>query len=193
MKKHIRTIGIDDAAFSREKSLKCFVFGVVVRGNNLVEGVLRTEITVDGLDATERIITMIKESKFLNQVKTIVLGSATIAAFNVINMEEIYQKTAIPTISIFHTPPNDAEVKKALSHLPDWEKRLEILMSNPNLEKVEFINQSGRKCKTYVQYLGFSNINEVKNLLQITTYSSCVPESLRLADIIGQSFKDYLL
>ncbi|OLS33218.1 MAG: hypothetical protein HeimAB125_00950 [Candidatus Heimdallarchaeota archaeon AB_125] len=193
MKKNIRTIGIDDAAFSREKSTETFVFGVVVRGNNLVEGVLRTKILVDGLDATEKIIEMINRSKFQNQIKAIVLGSATIAAFNIINMVEIFQKTAIPIISILHKLPDNAEVKKALVHLPDWEKRFEILMSNPALEKIEFINVSGRACKIYVQYLGFKDTNEIKNLLKNTCYTSCIPESLRFADMIGQSFKDYMM
>ena len=193
MKKNIRTIGIDDAAFSREKSTKTFVFGVVVRGNNLVEGVLRTEVLVDGLDATEKIIEMINRSKFKKQIKAIVLGSATIAAFNIINMVEIFQKTVIPIISILHELPDNVEVKKALVHLPDWEKRLEMLMYNPTLEKIEFINESGRACKIYVQHLGFKDTNEVKDLLKNTTYTSCVPESLRLADMIGQNFKDYIM
>ncbi len=193
MKKDIRTIGIDDAAFDREKSSKVFVFGVVVRGNSLVEGILRTELTIDGFDATEKIINLVNESKFKNQIRATILGSATIAAFNIINMLKVFQKTSIPIISILHEPPNNTKVQKALTHLPDWEKRLEILKSNPALEKIEFINQSGRECKVHVQYLGFKDINEVKNLLKNTTYTSCVPESLRLADMIGQNFKDYII
>ena len=193
MKKNIRIIGIDDAAFSREKSSETFVFGVVVRGNNLVEGILRTEIQVDGLDATEKITDMINGSKFKNQIKAIVLGSVTIAAFNIINMNEIFQKTSIPIISILNELPDNTEVKKALVHLPDWEKRLEILTSNPALEKIEFINESGRECKIYVQYLGFKETSEVKNLLKNTTFTSCVPEGLRLADMIGRNFKDFIM
>ena len=193
MKKNIRTIGIDDAAFDRNKSSKVFVFGVVVRGNDLVEGILRTQVTVDGLDATENIISLLNKSKFKEQVKAIILGSATIAAFNIIDMNEIYQETNIPIISILHELPDNIEVKKALSHLPDWEKRHEILISNPTLERIEFTNQSGRQCKIYVQYLGFEDINEVKNLIKNTTFTSCIPESLRLADMIGQNFKDFII
>ena len=55
MKENNRTIGIDDAAFNREKSTKTFVFGVVVRGYSLVEGVLRTEVQIDGISATKKI------------------------------------------------------------------------------------------------------------------------------------------
>jgi endonuclease V-like protein UPF0215 family len=193
VKKNIRTIGIDDAAFDRKNSSKVFIFGVIVRGHDLVEGVLRTEVTVDGLDATEEIINMINKSKFKNQVKVIVLGSATIAAFNIINMNEVFRRTTIPIISILHELPNEVEVKKALTHLPDWERRHEILASNPTLEKIEFTNQSGRDCCIYVQYLGFKDIVEVRNLIKNTTYTSCVPESLRLADLIGQNFKDYII
>jgi len=66
-------------------------------------------------------------------------------------------------------------------------------LSNPSLEKIEFINESGRTCRFYVQYLGFKDTNEIKNLLKNTTYTSCVPENLRLADMIGQNFKDFII
>lgn len=193
MKKNIRTIGIDDAAFQRENSSKTFVFGVVMRGYNLVEGVLRTEIKIDGLDATEKISEMITSSKFENQLKAIFLGSSTIAAFNIIDMKKLCENTSIPVLTVLSQPPNEKEVKMALSHLDDWEKRYEILDSNPSLQKIEFKNQIGRLCKMHIQHIGFKEQKTVREILQFTTYSSSIPEGLRLADMIGQSFKDYIL
>ena len=193
MKKNIRTLGVDDAAFNREKSSNTFVFGVVVRGNNLVEGILRTKITIDGLDATKNIINMINESKFTVQIRAIILASATIGAFNIIDMNEIFVKTNIPILIILNKPPDNDEVKKALNHLPDCEKRFAILMSNPKIELIKFTNQNGRECKVHVQYIGFNDIKEVKLLIQSTSYTSCIPESLRLADLLGQSFKDFII
>ena len=193
MKKDIRTIGIDDAAFQREKSKKTFVFGVVVRGYNLVEGILRTEIEVDGMDATEKISKMIRESKFNEQLRTIMLGSSTIAAFNIINLNELYKNTSIPILTVLPNLPNEREVKAALSHLDDWKKRYEILNNNPPLKKIEFKNQIGRTCKMYIQHIGFSNDKDIREVLQFTTFSSSIPEGLRLADMIGQSFKNHII
>ena len=193
MKTHIRTIGIDDAAFQRDKSSKTFVFGVVVRDYSLIEGVLRTEIEIDGLDATLKIADMIVQSKFQNQLKAIILGSSTIAAFNVININLLNEKTEIPIINVLNQLPNDIEVKKALSHLPDWELRYEILTNNPPIQRVEFENQIGNKYEANIQQVGFSRLREVKNILEITSFSSSIPECLRIADLIGQSFKTFIM
>lgn len=193
MKKDIRTIGIDDAAFQRENSKNTFVFGVIMRGYNLVEGILRTTVEVDGLDATEKISKIINESKFLDQLKTIILGSSTIAAFNIIDLKKLYENTSIPVMTILSQLPNEKEVKGALSHLADWEERYEVLKLNPPLQKIEFKNQMSRICKMYVQHIGLKDEKEVKELLQFTTYSSSIPEGLRLADMIGQSFKNYVI
>ncbi len=193
MKENIRTIGIDDAAFNRSKSGSTFVFGVIVRGHTLVEGVLRTVIKVDGLEATENIISMIKTSKFYDQLRAIFLRSSTIAAFNIIDMKLLSKETSIPVITLLSEMPDEEEVKKALSNLPDWKKRLEILNKNPQIEKINFTNKEGRDCDVLVQQTGLSDIMETKNLLKISSYSSCIPESLRLADKIGQSFKDFII
>lgn len=193
MKKDIRIIGIDDAAFQRENSTKTFVFGVVMRGYNLVEGILRTNVKVDGLDATEKISKMIIESKFIDQLKAIILGSSTIAAFNIIDVKKLYENTSIPVITVLSQLPNENEVKDALSRLADWEERYEVLKLNPPLQEIEFKNQKNRICKMYVQHIGFKDEKEIKELLQFTTYSSSIPEGLRLADLIGQSFKNYVI
>jgi len=193
VKKDIRTIGIDDAAFQRESSKNTFVFGVITRGYSLVEGILRTTVIVDGLDATEKISKMIIESKFRDQLKAIILGSSTIAAFNIIDLKKLYENTSISVITVLSQLPNEKEVKGALSHLADWEERYEALKLNPPLQKMEFKNQMSRICKMYVQHIGFNDEKEVKELLQFTTYSSSIPEGLRLADMIGQSFKNYVI
>ena len=193
VKSNIRTIGIDDAAFQRKNSSKTFVFGVVVRGHNLVEGVLRTDVEIDGMDASDKICNMITESKFHNQLKAIFLGSSTIGAFNIIDLNLLYRKTSLPIIIVLSNLPNNNDVKEALSHLPDWKNRYDILMSNPPIQKIEFVNQIGRKCDAHIQQIGFDDINTVRNILKITTYSSAIPECLRLADMIGRSFKNFII
>lgn len=193
MKAHIRTIGIDDAAFQRSKSSKTFVFGVVVRDYSLIEGILRTEVEIDGLDATSKIAEMILHSRFQDQLKAIILGSSTIAAFNVIDLSLLNKKTKIPIINILNQLPDDKEVKKALSHLSDWELRYKILTNNPPIQNIEFENQIGNKYKTNIQQVGFSGLKEVKNILKITSFSSSIPECLRIADLIGQSFKTFTM
>jgi len=193
VKTYIRTIGIDDAAFNRDKSSKTFVFGVVVRGYTLIEGILRTEVEVDGLDATDRISDMITKSQFKDQLRAIFLASSTIAAFNIINMHKLYINTGIPVVTILSREPDKAQVQKALNHLSDSQKRLEILQSNPPIQKLKYTNKNGKTFEKKVQWIGFKETTEVVEIIQKTTFTSAFPESLRIADLIGQSFKDYLV
>lgn len=187
VKSDIRTIGIDDAAFNREKDSTVPVLGIVVRGNHIIEGVIRTDITIDGLDATEKIKEMIKSSKFYTQLRAIFFASSTIAAFNVIDMNYLYNETKIPVIVILQKLPNNKKVRNALEHLPDNEQRLKILEDNPPLQSIRFYNGQERLCKGYVQYVGIGK-EEVVKLLEITSYMACIPECLRVADLIGRSY-----
>jgi len=191
MKEHIRTIGIDDAAFNRNKSRKTFVFGVVVRGNDIVEGVLRTEVTVDGLDATKRISSMIIKSKFASQIKVIFLASSTIAAFNIIDLRRLSKETKLPVVTILKKKPDEKMVQTALTLLKDSEKRVQILSNNPNFEPISFV-KSERSCEIFVQRVNIS-LSDVKEIIKITTRTGCTPESLRLADMIGKAFRDYVI
>ncbi len=191
MKDYIRTIGVDDAAFQRKTSKNTFVFGVIVRGHNLVEGILRTMVKVDGWDATEKIGEMITSSKYVTQLRAIQLSSSTIAAFNIIDLRELYNITDIPVITILPKLPNEEEVKIALSNLEDWNERYNILSSNPPIEEIVFKNHIGKQYKKFFQQVGFTNTEQVREVIEISTYSSSIPECLRLADMIGQSFKNY--
>ncbi len=192
-KKDIRTLGIDDSAFIRDKSTKTFVFGVVTRGYSIIEGILRTEILVDGLNATKAITDMIKQSKFRNQIKAIFLRSATIGAFNLINMPKLFEEIQIPVITVLSQAPNANKVKKALIRLKDRKQREEIISVNPAIKSMQFYNNSGRRCKIYFQQIGIEYDLQVKKLLEISSYVACYPECLRIADLIGKSFKNFII
>jgi len=191
MKDCIRTIGVDDAAFQRKSSKNAFVFGVIVRGYNLVEGIIRTEVAVDGFDATEKISEMIVSSRYVTQLRAIILGSSTIAAFNIIDLRRLFDITKIPVITILSTRPNEEGVIKALSNLENWKERYNVLSSNPSIEEIVFKNQIGKQYKKFFQQVGFATKEQVKEVIEISTGSSSIPECLRLADMIGKSFKNY--
>ncbi len=193
MKDCIRTIGVDDAAFQRKTSKNAFVFGVIVRGHTLVEGIVRTIIEIDGWDATEKIGEMIISSKYATQLRAIILGSSTIAAFNIIDLKNLFNLTDIPVITILPTLPNKEDVKKALSNLENWNEKYNILTSNPPIEEIVFKNQIGKQYKKFFQQVGFTSTEQVREVIEISTHSSSIPESLRLADMIGQSFKNYVI
>ncbi|MFH7882614.1 MAG: DUF99 family protein, partial [Candidatus Aenigmatarchaeota archaeon] len=52
IKSEIRVLGFDDSAFEKNSESLVPVIGVVFRGGKFLDGVLKTEVKVDGLDAT---------------------------------------------------------------------------------------------------------------------------------------------
>jgi endonuclease V-like protein UPF0215 family len=60
MKKGIRVAGIEGARFTFEEE-KTMIYCVITRGKSYVEKIVATEIEIDGKDATEKIVKMMKE------------------------------------------------------------------------------------------------------------------------------------
>ena len=83
IKREIRILGIDDSALLDEKVM---IVGVVFRGGDWIDGVLRSDITRDGLDATDVICSMIKESKHYGQLRVLMLDGITYGGFNIIDI-----------------------------------------------------------------------------------------------------------
>ncbi len=89
IKKEIRILGIDDGRFEfRNRSSKLVeVIGVVYRGEYWLDGVMRTEVEIDGMDATEKITTMIANSPHYNQLRVVDLNGITLAGFSVADIK----------------------------------------------------------------------------------------------------------
>ena len=80
MKQQIRLLGIDDSPF-KFTDKQGIVIGVVMRGGEYLECVLRKHITIDGNDATFVCKDMIKKTKHREQLKAVLqpLNSAALA------------------------------------------------------------------------------------------------------------------
>ena len=63
MKTEARILGIDDSPFDKFRDKKTLIIGTFFRGGSSLDGVLTTTATVDGSDATAKIVGMIKRSK----------------------------------------------------------------------------------------------------------------------------------
>jgi endonuclease V-like protein UPF0215 family len=130
IKKGIRIIAIDDFPI---KGKIVPIVGVIYRENNL-EGVIASKVKRDGEDATDKIIKMIKNSKFKNQIKIVVIHSLMLAGFNVVDLEKIEKNLNVIAVAIAKTKPNKNKVKKALKKL-GFEKKIGFV------EKVEVAKQ----------------------------------------------------
>ena len=181
IKREIRVLGIDDGIFVPHTTGAVDVVGVVYRGGSWLDGVMRTEVTGDGLDATERIADMIRKAPHYKELRVAMLNGITLAGFNVVDINKLFKKVNLPVIAVARTKPDLKKIKKALKNLPECEKRWQAVESAGKIVEI----QTRRTGETvFVQTAGISQ-KDAEKILKITSTRSSVPEALRVAHIIA--------
>jgi endonuclease V-like protein UPF0215 family len=181
VKPEIRVIGVDDGVFTPHGKGLADVVGVVFRGGLWLDGVMKTVVTVDGMDATGKIAEMIKASPHYAQIRVIMLNGVTFAGFNVVNIKQLSMLTDLPVIAVTRAKPDFGDIRKALRHLPDGEVRWRIIESSKVLIRVR--SRAG-EVPIYMQIAGI-NREDAEKIVQKTSTRSNVPEALRVAHLIA--------
>lgn len=178
MKRQIRILGIDDAPFSFNDQYST-VIGVVMRGGEYIECVLRSQVTIDGTEATTICDQMIKHSRHRLQLKAIMIDGASLAGFNIVDIGALYESTQVPVMTITRDKPDNKKIKKALQkHFNDWQERWSLLQKG----KLQMI--STRHNPIYIKYVGIS-LEETKEIINISTIRGAIPEPIRVAHLIA--------
>lgn len=178
MKKQIRLLGVDDSPF-KFTGKYVTVIGVIMRGGQYLEGVLKNKVSIDGDDATYICIQMIKNTKHRLQLKTMLLDGVALGGFNIVDIEEIYKKTDLPVITITRDKPDFKKIKNALQkNFKDWEKRFDII------QKGELYKVRTKHNPIFVKCAGLP-INEAKEIIKLSTIRGVIPEPIRVAHLIA--------
>ncbi|MBN1386405.1 DUF99 family protein [Candidatus Woesearchaeota archaeon] len=175
MKSQIRVIGIDDSPFDKGQKDKVLVIGTMFRGGDFLDGVLSCYVSVDGSDATSKIIRMIRSSKFCPQLQCIFLDGIAVAGFNVIDIQQLNKETSLPVIVVIRNKPDLVKIKKALKNLKDGEEKMKMI------EGAGVIHYIGG---VYCQIAGIDT-KEAIQFLKVCSTRSKIPEALRISHIIG--------
>ncbi len=186
MKDNPITIGFDDASFEfHSESKYTQLIGVICQGTRMVS-VMRDEIIIDGDDATEKIIRLVKKNE--KHVQYVITHTITFGGFNLININKIYSEIQKPIIAITEREVDFDSVKNALKHkFPDtFKNKMRCIVDAGNLYETE-INTAGGFSKVYFHCKGI-NIKDVESLLEKVCIDSKLPESVRLAHLIGKLF-----
>ena len=180
------TIGIDDAKFKlKSSSTTTFLIGVVCQGTRLVN-VLKVPIDIDGDDATNAIITLVKPIE--KHVQFLLTETITFGGFNIIDLEEIYCKTKKPIIAVTDRSVNLESVKDALiKKFPkSYKSKFERIINAGNLYEIPILTAGGNS-SIFFHVKGLT-VNQVDLLLQKLCIDSKLPEPIRIAHIIGKLF-----
>ena len=187
MKENPIVIGFDDATFKLKSTARktTQLIGVVCQGTRMVN-VVRKEIEIDGYDATEALIELTKQNEL--HVQYILTDTITFGGFNIVDLNEIYNKTKKPIIAITEREVNLDSVKDALiKKFPyNYESKIQKIINAGNLYETE-IDTAGGLSRIYFHSKGIDP-DDVELLLQKVCIDSKLPEPVRLAHIIGKLF-----
>jgi endonuclease V-like protein UPF0215 family len=178
LKSQVRVLGIDDSPFDFGDETTT-VIGVVMRTPSYIEAVLRTAVEVDGEDAGERLAEMINSSRYKEQLKLVMLDGVALGGFNVVDIVKLHKEIGLPIVTVTREEPDFTAMQSALKeHFDDWEKRLAIIKSG-ELHRIET-----RHKPIFVNIVGME-LEDVKEILELSTVRGALPEALRLAHLIA--------
>ncbi len=182
IKPEIRIVGFDDGPFIPRSKGKTIVIGVVYRGGNFLDGILKTEVEIDGLDATKTLIETTNKTKHKKQLRVIMLKGITIAGFNIIDIRELSRRTSLPVIVINRKKPDLNRIKEALSHFKDFRKRWQYIKSAGKINVFKIENNKN----LYYQFTGLAS-NQAERIIELSCTRSLIPEPLRVAHLIASA------
>ena len=179
-KKAIRALGIAES-FRIGQMEKSTLAGVVMRSDLILDGFVFGSTTLGGNDATESILEIFEELD-RNDINVIILRGVIISFFNIIDLDEVYEKTNIPIVGITFEESEGLE-PHLKHHFPEsWKSKLELYLKIGSRTKV-FL-KTGYSVYTYA--LGL-NENEVVRTLDKFTVQGAIPEPIRLAQLLARA------
>ncbi len=178
--KDIRVVGIDDSHFKPHTEGKVTLIGVVMRSSKYIDGFLKGEIEIDGMDSTDVIIKMVR-GKYEKDIRVIMTQGITFGGFNVLDVERLYKETGKSVIVISRKMPDLESMERALrEHFLDWEERVKLI-NEVNIEKLK-----NGEFEIYVQRVGIDKEN-TKEIIRKFTIRGAIPEPVRVAHLAASA------
>lgn len=179
IKPEIRTLGVDDGDCATNIN-KINIVGVVFRGRDWLDGVLRTKIDTDGSSSTSRIAAMVNHSSHRGQIRVILLGNIFFGKSNLVDIHKLSFKTGKPVIAL---------------------RRGERIGENKpvfNQEKFEVFKSYGEPFnikiqeKTFHLYLSEIELADAEEIFKLTSKVENIPEPLRIARLIASALNNLI-
>ncbi len=159
------------------------VIGATCKGVHLV-GLDRTEVHIDGRDATAQVLKMLQSSKHLQEIQYILLDGVALGGFNLVDCDTLYATLQIPILTVTVKNPDLPSMKAALrKHFPNAEERIALLDRIGSPEEFDVDIGLGPNV-IYFKPFG-TTVATAQQLLRVLCKRSKVPEPLRLAHLIA--------
>lgn len=179
MKEGIRILGIDDAPSERTDK-ETFLTGVVYRGTEFIEDIKKEEITVDGENATGKVISLYRKCNNPRQIKAVLTDGISFAGFNLVDIHEISEEIGKPVITVTSNKPNKDDFRKAMRRSDNYDERFEKFEAHEGMELED------GTC--FIQFAG-CNKDDAEKIIRNSVINGLLPESIRVAHMIGRGMR----
>ena len=113
-------VGVEDGSFEAFKPGRSTLLCTVCVVGDRVEWVRLGSVAVDGREATEVLLRLLRGTKF----DALILGGVSFAGFDVVDPNELHEALGVPVIVYSPERPDSASTLAALrANFPDWEER----------------------------------------------------------------------
>ena len=180
-KAHPRVVGVDDGAFDRGDA-RAPIAAVVLSAPDYVESVRTGTVTVDGKDATGRVVALVRSTGPLDGVRALLVDGAVLGGFNVIDLDALHRELRLPVVAITRRPPDFPRIRSALRKWfrRDASRRWRLLTAH----RLFRVPTAGRPILATA--VGCSRADAAL-LVRRTTVRGHWPEPLRLAHLIASA------
>jgi endonuclease V-like protein UPF0215 family len=202
----VNVIGFDDGPFAREHRGRILLVGAVCSGTRL-DGVVSGHVQRDGVDATRRMVALIRASQFEAHIRAVMLQGIAVGGFNVVDVHELSAVLRVPVLVVIrHEPDLDAIRDALFVDTPRRRPRVrgaarkwrlieqagptEPLVTGRGTRRTQSIAgpepSTGTRSEghLWVQRVGLSPA-EARVLVEATTLHGHLPEPIRLAHLIA--------
>jgi len=144
----------------------------------VIQDIRVARITVDGLDATDALLNNLRGWDY----DVILLGGATFAGFNVVDVANVYKTTGKPVVVFSPKMPDvEATLGALRKHFPDWEIRWSKYEALGELHMFTIRDYP----PVYYEVVGESTTYAEKILTE-QAITGRTPEAIRVADLIAK-------
>jgi len=180
LKKEARVLGVDDGPY-RRRSTETLIVMTLYRLDGYVDAVITGKVTTDGSDSAKVISNILEESRYAPQVRAIISDGACLAGFNVLDLDELHERTMLPVITVSDEEPDTPSIGSALeANFPDWRTRLELITRHPP----RMLELPDGAC--FVREKGITP-QAADDLVRRCTVRGRTPEPVRLSHLIASA------
>ncbi len=178
-KRGIRVLGIAESF--RKTSVCSTLSGIVMRRDLIIDGMVFGNVTIEGNDSTQNILSMYRSLK-RNDINCIMLDGLIISMYNIIDGKELRENTNVPVIAI--TFKDSEGLEGTIQHHFSNDANLKLEQCRKLGQRDNILLKNGKIL--FVRYWGISS-KEASTIINYFTLQGSIPEPIRIAKLAARA------